>query len=140
MRLLQLLTGSAAALCALHCLLTLALLSLLPLSALSVSARGSLGHELLRYALWLHGYERLLLAFAMPLTLTLLFRRWRRHGGAAPLRLAVAAAMLVAASFLGDARMHFLAAAAGGVLAAVALFLDQRRGLSASCLLPSGGR
>ncbi|GIX33841.1 MAG: hypothetical protein KatS3mg125_1797 [Lysobacterales bacterium] len=138
MRLTQLVMGGASIVCALHCLFTVTLLAVLPLSALSVAAKGSLAHELLRYSLWLHGYERPLLALIAALSVVFLFWRWRQHRRGSALAWAGLGVGLVALGFFGRGWPHFVAAAAGGLLVALALLIDWRAKDARACPWPGG--
>lgn len=140
MRLTHLVMGCASVLCALHCLFTFAMLALLPLSALSVAAKGTLAHELLRYSLWLHGYERPLLALISALSAVFLLWRWRQHRRGSALAWAGLGIVLVAFGFVGRGWPHFVSAAAGGLLVALALLIDWRQKDARACPWPDGVR
>jgi hypothetical protein len=81
-----------ATLCALHCAAMPLLMLTVPLSILSIGARGTWQHDLARWVLRLHGYETILVSMALGLAAVSLVLGWLRHRRRLPMLLGVLAA------------------------------------------------
>jgi hypothetical protein len=118
-----------AGLCAVHCAALPLLLMWLPLSALSIAARGTFEHELARWVIRLHGYERALLAAALVLACISLLLGWLRHGCWSPGALGLAAAGALGWGLFGppmSGALHVLLLVGGSLLLGLAHWRNLR--------------